>query len=184
MDARDLISWNAIIAGYASNGEWLKALLLFGNLVSVEKLLPDSVTMVSILPACAELKNLEAGKQIHACICRHPFLFEDVAVGNALKRLNAENDCPEQALGLFYKLQAQGMKPGAVTIMSLLPICTQMAPVHLLRQCHGYIIRSCFEDLHLKGALLDAYAKCGIIGSAHKIFQSSADKDLVMLCMA
>ncbi|KAK7350756.1 hypothetical protein VNO77_09684 [Canavalia gladiata] len=347
MGARDLVSWNAIIAGYASNGEWLKALHLFGNLVSLETLLPDSVTMVSILPACAQLKNMQAGKQIHAYIFRHPFLYEDTAVGNALVsfyaklgyteeaynmfsmisrkdliswnsvfdalgekrhhsrflsmlhlmlklgirpdsvtiltiihfcasllrvekvkeihnysirtgsllsdtaptvgnaildayskcgnmeyahkmfqnlsekrnlvtcnslisgyvglgshhdakkifsgmsetdlttwnlmvRVYAENDCPEQALELLYELQAQGMKPDAMTIMSLLPVCTQMASVHLLSQCHGYIIRSCFEDLHLKGGLLDAYAKCGIISCAYKIFQSSANKDLVM----
>ncbi|XP_061376129.1 putative pentatricopeptide repeat-containing protein At5g08490 isoform X2 [Gastrolobium bilobum] len=347
MDSRDLVSWNAIIAGYTSNGEWLKALDLFGNLLSLETLLPDSVTIVSILPACAQLKYLQMGKQIHAYILRHPFLFEDTAIGNALVsfyakcgyteqayhifsmisrkdliswnsildafgekrhhsrflsllrlmlklgirpdsvtiltiihfcasllrvekvkeihnysiragsilsdtttaignaildayskcgnmeyadkmfwnlsekrnlvtcnslisgyvglgshhdanmifsgmsetdlttwnlmvRVYAENDCPEQALSLFYDLQARGMKPDVVTIMSLLPVCTQMASVHLLSQCHGYIIRSCFEDLHLKGALLDAYAKCGIIGCACKIFQSSADKDLVM----
>lgn len=347
MDARDLVSWNTIIAGYALNGEWLKSLHVFGNLVSLEMLLLDSVTMVSILPACAQLDNLQAGKQVHAYILRHPFLFEDTSVGNALVsfyakcgyieeayhtfsmisrkdliswnsildafgekrhhsrflsllhvmlkldirpdsvtiltiihfcasllrvkkvkeihgysirsgsllsataptvgnaildayskcgnieyankmfqnlsekrnlvtcnslisgyvglgshydanmifsgmsetdlttwnlmvRVYAENDCPEQALELFLKLQTQGMKPDVVTIMSLIPVCTQMASVHLLRQCHGYIIRSSFEDLHLKGTLLDAYAKCGIIGYAYKIFQSSVDKDLVM----
>ncbi|CAL5204441.1 unnamed protein product [Lathyrus oleraceus] len=347
MNARDLVSWNAIIAGYASNGEWLKALYLFGNLASLETLLLDSVTMVSILPACAQLENLLVGKQVHAYIFRHPFLFEDASVGNALVsfyakcgyieeayhafsmisrkdliswnsildafgekrhhsrfisllhlmlkigirpdyvtiltiihfcasllrvekvkeihgysirteslfsataptvgnaildayskcgnieyankifqnlsgkrnlvtcnslisgyvglgshhdanmifcgmletdlttwnlmvRVYAENDCPEQALALFLKLQILGMKPDVVTIMSLLPVCTQMASVHLISQCHGYIIRSSFEDLHLKGTLLDAYAKCGIIRSAYKIFQSSADKDLVM----
>ncbi|XP_027339286.1 putative pentatricopeptide repeat-containing protein At5g08490 [Abrus precatorius] len=348
IDARDLVSWNAIISGCTSNGEWLKALHLFGNLVSLETLLPDSVTIISILPACGQLKNLQAGKQIHAYIFRHPFLFEDTTIGNALVtfyakcgytedayhtfsmisrkdliswnsifdafgekrhhlrfqsllhlmlkvgirpdsvtiltiirfcasllrvekvkeihnysirtgsllsdntptvgnaildayakcgnmeyaykmfqnlsknrnlvscnslisgfvglgshhdanmifsgmsdtdlttwnlmvRVYAENDCPEQALELFHELQTGRMKPDAVTIMSLLPVCTQMASAHLLSQFHGYIIRSCFEDLHLKGALLDAYAKCGIISRAYKIYQSSADKDLVMI---
>ncbi|XLR36562.1 hypothetical protein HN51_045914 [Arachis hypogaea] len=347
MDARDLVSWNAIIAGFTSNGEWLKALHLLSNLVSLEMLLPDSVTIVSILPLCAQLRNLHVGKQIHAYIFRHHHLFEDTTVGNALVsfyakcgntekayhtfnmiprkdliswnsildafgekrhhsrflsllhsmlklgirpdsvtvlatihfcasllvvekvkeihnysikagslfsdtaptignaildayakcgnmdyanrmfqklsekrnlvscnsmisgyvslgshhdanmifsgmsetdlttwnlmvRVYAENDCRDQALRLFYELQARRMKPDEVTIMSILPVCTQMASAHLLTQCHGYIIRSCFEDLHLKGALLDAYAKCGIIGCANKLFRSSAVKDLVM----
>ncbi|XP_052109402.1 putative pentatricopeptide repeat-containing protein At5g08490 [Arachis duranensis] len=347
MDARDLVSWNAIIAGFTSNGEWLKALHLLSNLVSLEMLLPDSVTIVSILPLCAQLRNLQVGKQIHAYIFRHHYLFEDTTVGNALVsfyakcgntekayhtfnmiprkdliswnsildafgekrhhsrflsllhsmlklgirpdsvtvlatihfcasllivekvkeihnysikvgslfgdtaptignaildayakcgnmdyanrmfqklsekrnlvscnsmisgyvslgshhdanmifsgmsetdlttwnlmiRVYAENDCRDQALRLFYELQAQRMKPDEVTIMSILPVCTQMASAHLLTQCHGYIVRSCFEDLHLKGALLDAYAKCGIIGCANKLFRSSAVKDLVM----
>lgn len=347
MEARDLVSWNAIIAGYASNGEWLEALHIFSNLSSLDLLLPDSVSIVSILPVCAQLRNLEVGKQIHAYIFRNRFLFEDTVVGNVLVnfyakcgdteaafhaflmmyrkdsiswnsvldafgerkhapkflsllhrmleeeimpdsvtiltiirfcasllrvekvkeihsylvktgflacgttptvgnaildayskcgnmeyankmflhlserrnlvtcnslisgyvdlgshhdantifkgmsetdittwnlmvRVYAENDCPEQAFDLFSKLQAQGMKPVAVTIMSILPVCTQMASVHLLSQCHGYILRSCFDDVRLKGALLDAYAKCGIIGCANKLFQSSTDKDLVM----
>ncbi|KAE9608625.1 putative tetratricopeptide-like helical domain-containing protein [Lupinus albus] len=347
MDVRDLVSWNAIIAGYTWNDEWLKALHLLHNLVSQEMLLPDSVTIVSILPALAQLGNLQLGKQIHAYIFRRPFLFEDTATGNALLsvyakcgskkeayhtfsmisrkdliswnsildafgekrhhsrflsllhlmlklgikpdsvtiltiihfcvsllrvekvkeihnysiksgsllsdtaptvgnaildayskcgnmeyankmfqtlsekrnlitcnslisgyvglgshhdanmifsgmsetdlttwnlmiRVYAENDCPEQAVKLFSELQAKRMKPDAMTVMSLLPVCIQMASLHLLSQCHGYIIRSCFEDLHLKGSLLDAYAKCGIIGCANKIFQSSTRKDLVM----
>ncbi|CAJ1974745.1 unnamed protein product [Sphenostylis stenocarpa] len=84
MDSRELVTWNAIVGGYTSNGEWLKALHLLGNLVSLETLLPDSVTMVSILLACAQLKNLQVGKQIHAYTVRHPFLFYDTSVGNAL----------------------------------------------------------------------------------------------------
>ncbi|KAI9087100.1 hypothetical protein K1719_030935 [Acacia pycnantha] len=347
MDARDLVSWNAIIAGYASNGEWLKALHLFGNLTFAEKLLPDSVTIVSILPLCAQLRYLEVGKQIHAFVFRNSFLFEDTTVGNAcinfyskcgdieaaylafcmisrkdviswnsildafgeqrcgskfvsllnwmhreevrpdsvtiltminfcsslsqaekvkeihsysikngflgsvtaptvgnaildayskcgnmvyahkmflnlserrnlvtynslisgyvdiglyhdanmifkgmsetdittwnlMVRVYAGNDFPEQALCLFSELQALGMKPDALTIMSLLPACIQMASIHLLNQCHGYIIRSCFDDVRLNGALLDAYAKCGNVGCAHKLFHSSNYKDLVM----
>ncbi|KAL1367666.1 hypothetical protein AAHE18_02G068000 [Arachis hypogaea] len=288
MDARDLVSWNAIIAGFTSNGQWFKALNLLSNLVSREMLLPDSVTIVSILPLCAQFRNLQVGKQIHAYIFRHHYLFEDTTVGNALKAYHtfnmiprkdliswnsildafgekrhhsrflslpdsvtvlatihfcasllrvekagflvsdtapavgnaildayakcgnmdyanrmfqnlsekrnlvscnsmisgyvglgshrdanmifiyAENDCRDQALILFYKLQARRMKPDEVTIMSILPVCTQMASAHLLTQCHGYVIRSY------------AYAKCGIIGCASKLFRASATKDLVM----
>ncbi|XP_048318541.2 putative pentatricopeptide repeat-containing protein At5g08490 [Ziziphus jujuba] len=347
MNSRDLVSWNAIIAGYTSNSEWLKALDLFHRLLSVDKIMPDSVTILSILPACGCLQNLLVGKSIHGYIFRHPSLSEDVAVGNAmisfyakcnnveaasktfftmsrtdliswnsmldafaesgynaeflnllvrmfaeglrpdsvtmliiihfcatfltvhkvketqgysiragyllgdivptignalldayakfgdmeyaykifqtlsdkknlvtcnsmisgyvncgaydgarilfnkmfetdlttwnlLVRVYAENDCPDQALDFFQQLKAQGLKPDAVTIMSLLPVCSQMASVNLLKQCHGYVVRACLDDIHLKGALLDVYAKCGAIACAYKLFQSSPYKDLVM----
>uniref|UniRef100_I1JXT7 DYW domain-containing protein n=1 Tax=Glycine max TaxID=3847 RepID=I1JXT7_SOYBN len=100
-DARDLVTWNAIFAGYTSNGEWLKALYLFGSLVSLETLLPDSVTMVSILPACVQLKNLKAEKLIHAYIFRHPFLFYDTAVVNALVSFYAKCGYTEEAYHTF-----------------------------------------------------------------------------------
>ncbi|KAI5443041.1 hypothetical protein KIW84_011901 [Lathyrus oleraceus] len=101
MNARDLVSWKAIIAGYASNGEWLKALYLFGNLASLETLLLDSVTMVSILPACAQLEILLVGKQVHAYIFRHPFLFEDASVGNVLVSFYAKCGYIEEAYHAF-----------------------------------------------------------------------------------
>ncbi|KAK3211334.1 hypothetical protein Dsin_016040 [Dipteronia sinensis] len=347
MKSRDLVSWNAIIAGHASNDKWLKAFDFFYKLISVEMIRPDSITLVSILSACAQLQNLLVGKEIHGYILRHPYLNEDTAVGNALVnlyskgndreaayqsflmissrdliswnsmldafleggydtrflnlfhwmlregirpdsitilitihlcttvcrvdmvkethaytvkanlllghaepnvgnaildayakcgcveyafkifqnllenrtlvssnslilgyencqsldeahttfnkmsvtdltpwnlmvRVYADNHFPHQAISLFLELQGWGMKPDAVTIMSLLPVCSQMASVHLLRQCHGYVVRACFDDVQLKGALLDLYAKCGSIGTACKIFQSNPQKDLVM----
>ena len=92
-------------------------------------------------------------------------------------RAYAENGFTAEALSLFRELQTQGMKPDAMTIMSLLPVSSQMASVHLLRQCHGYVVRACLSDLFLKGALLDMYAKCGAIVCAYKLFQSSPDKE-------
>lgn len=347
MNYKDLVSWNAVISGYTSNGEWLKALDLFHRLLLVDQIRPDSVTILSILPACACLQDLWVGKSMHGYMFRHPSLCEDIAVGNAmvsfyakcnnveaasktffmmsrtdliswnsmldafaeseyateflnllermyieglrpdsvtiliiirfcatiltvnkvkethgysirggylvgevvptignalldayakcgemeyafktfqtlsdkknlvtcnsmisgyvncgahddacilfnnmfetdlttwnlLVRVYAENDCPDQALYFFQQLQAHGLKPDAVTIMSLLPVCSQMASINLLRQCHGYVIRLCLDDIHLKGALLDVYAKCGVIACAYKLFQSSPYKDLVM----
>ena len=64
--------------------------------------------------------------------------------------------------------------------MNLLPICVQMASVHLLMQCHVYVVRAGFEDVHLKEALLDVYEKCGARQRAYKIFRLSTHKDLVM----
>ncbi|KAM5550427.1 putative pentatricopeptide repeat-containing protein [Rosa sericea] len=345
MKSRDLVSWNAIIAGYSSNGEWLKALDLFHKLISLQTMGPDSVTIISILPACAHLKLLHVGRKIHGYILRHPRLYESTAVGNAMVsfyvkcdkikdayetflmisrrdliswntmlvafagigystkfvnllngllkegmipdhitiltiiqfcsavlraekvkeahsysikagfllddtepnignaildayakcgnmdyafkifqslsqkratcnsmisayvncgshddaqmvfnsmsetdliswnlmvRAYAENDCPAEAVNLFYVLQDQGMKPDAMTIMSLLPVSAQISSVHLLRQCHGYVVRAFLHDVYLTGALLDMYAKCGAIVCAYKLFQSSLHKDLVM----
>ncbi|XP_020540099.1 putative pentatricopeptide repeat-containing protein At5g08490 [Jatropha curcas] len=346
MELRDLISWNAIISGYASNGEWSKALELFQELLSLDMSEPDSVTLVSILPACAQLKNLKIGREIHSYILRHPYLWQDTSVGNALLsfyakcdkkeaayntffmisnkdliswnsmldafaegghitqflkllqwmlregirpdsitiltilhfcafllkldkvkethcyalrhglllsdiepitrnaildtyakcgnieysfkifhglsevgnlvtfnsmisgyvncglyddarmifnrmpatdlttwnlmiRGYAENDCPDQSIDLFCQLQARGLKPDAVTIMSLLPACSQIASVHFMKQCHGYVTRACFSDAHLEGALLDVYAKCGNIDYAIKLFRSNRGRDIV-----
>lgn len=347
MESRDLVSWNAIIAGCVANGYWLRALDLFQELLSAKMFEPSSITLLSILSACAHLKDLQVGKVIHGYILRHSCLYADTPVVNSLitlyakcndtgaayraffmipcrdlvswnsildafaeceydaqfqEHLNrmlvegfqpdfisvlaiirfcvhvsslvkvkethgyclkagmllgdnepavtnsiidayakcgkmesasrifqslsgrknlvtfnsmisgyvnsgsyddaftifngmserdlsswnlmvqacAENDCPTQALSLFHELQSQGMKPDAVTIMSILPVCAQIASIYLLRQCHGYAIRACYQDTRLNGALLDVYAKCGNICSAQKLFDLTPVKDLVM----
>ncbi|EFH38688.1 predicted protein, partial [Arabidopsis lyrata subsp. lyrata] len=74
----------------------------------------------------------------------------------------------------------RGMRPNTVTIMNLLPVCAQLASLHLVRQCHGYIIRGRLGDIRLKGTLLDVYAKCGSLKHAYSVFQSDARRDLVM----
>nr|KYP69505.1 Putative pentatricopeptide repeat-containing protein At5g08490 family [Cajanus cajan] len=179
---KDVVSWNAMIAGLAENGvgEMREAESLFWSMDA-----RDLVSWNAVIAGYTS--NGEWLKALHLFGSHHDanIIFSgmsetDLTTWNLMVRVYAENDCSEQALGLFHELQAQGMKPDAVTIMSLLPVCTQMASLHLLSQCHGYIIRSCFKDLHLEAALLDAYAKCGVIGRAYKIFQSSMDKDLVM----
>ncbi|XP_059668917.1 putative pentatricopeptide repeat-containing protein At5g08490 [Cornus florida] len=108
-------------------------------------------------------------------------MFEmDLTTWNLMVRVYAENDCPSSAVSLFHELKRHGMKPDAVTVMSLLPVCAQMASVHLLRQCHRYVVRACFEDVRLKGAIFDAYSKCGSTKCAYNLFQSTPQKDLVM----
>ncbi|KAK1357206.1 Pentatricopeptide repeat-containing protein [Heracleum sosnowskyi] len=347
MKSRDLVSWNSLIAGYSLNGESLKALELFHDFTSVAALKPDHVTLVSILPACSHLCNMNVGKQIHGHIARHPGLIEDTAVGNALisfyakcndikaayrifksiskrdliswntmldafaesgletefvdmfkwmfregitpdsitiistvqlcatlfrvdrvkeahaysikthillcntelklrnalidaygkcgnmlyassmfeslsenrdvvtcnsiisgyvncgshdnahmiftsmserdlttwnlmVRVYAENDHHSEALLLFLELQNSGLKPDALSLMSILPVCSQIASIQLLKQCHGYVVRACFDDAHLLGALIDIYSKCGSIGSAYNLFKYASKKDLVM----
>lgn len=41
------------------------------------------------------------------------------------------------------------------------------------------MLRASLEDIHLEGALLDAYSKCGNITNAYNIFQVSPKKDLI-----
>lgn len=336
MNSRDLVSWNVLIGGFASNNEYSDAIHLFHNLVSEQMLEPDSVTLISVLPSCAHLQNLRMVKQIHGYIVQYPALHYDTAVSNALIssyakcndlessfrtfmmisqgdliswnsmldafaesgcefrlvtllwqlfaeglrpdsitmltliqfygsvsilskvkethsyllraclcqnktqptldnalldayakcgrvdyaqkifeiimdegrltynnragackvldgmsqsdsmtwnlmiRAYVENNCLEEAVALLSKFQFRGVKSDAITMMSILPMCAKMASAHFLKQCHGYMLRACIEDVHLKATMIDLYSKCGSLTSAHKLFCSSSSKDLVM----
>ncbi|ERN02225.1 hypothetical protein AMTR_s00045p00216860 [Amborella trichopoda] len=47
----DMISWNALMWGYAHHGRALKAILLF-EAMKESKVLPPHITFIYVLPAC------------------------------------------------------------------------------------------------------------------------------------
>ncbi|KAL4393815.1 hypothetical protein AHAS_Ahas02G0089700 [Arachis hypogaea] len=217
MDARDLVSWNAIIAGFTSNGQWFKALNLLSNLVSREMLLPDSVTIVSILPLCAQFRNLQVGKQIHAYIFRHHYLFEDTTVGNALVSFYAKCGNTEKAyhtfnmiprkdliswnsildafgekrhhsrfLSLLHTMLKLGIRPDSVTVLATIHFCASLLRVEKVKEIHTYSIKAGFlvSDTApaVGNAILDAYAKCGNMDYANRMFQNLSEKRNLVSC--
>eukprot|EP00250_Pteridium_aquilinum_P033523 c5792_g1_i1 orf=866-1549(+) len=67
MNDKDVFTWTTMIAGYAILGPPVSALNLFWNMKG-NNVNPDEITFLSIIKACAKLKILEHGKQIHAHI--------------------------------------------------------------------------------------------------------------------
>ncbi|GFP95060.1 pentatricopeptide repeat-containing protein at4g21065 [Phtheirospermum japonicum] len=60
MPEKDVVSWNSVISGYAQNGQSLLAIELFKEMIN-EGVVPDEVTMVSVISACGHLGALELG---------------------------------------------------------------------------------------------------------------------------
>ncbi|XP_048140005.1 pentatricopeptide repeat-containing protein At3g46790, chloroplastic [Rhodamnia argentea] len=71
MSQKNVVSWSAMIACYAKNGMPFEALELFREMMlKTHDLLPNSVTMVSVLQACGALAALEQGRLIHGYVLR------------------------------------------------------------------------------------------------------------------
>ncbi|GJN04019.1 hypothetical protein PR202_ga21526 [Eleusine coracana subsp. coracana] len=75
MQHQDAISWNSVISGCFSNGWHGCAVDLFSKMW-FEGLEIDSVTMVSVLPASAELGNALVGKVVHGYAVKSGLLWE------------------------------------------------------------------------------------------------------------
>jgi pentatricopeptide repeat protein len=100
MDDVSIITWNAMISGYAQIMETAKddlharsrgfqALKIFRDLNRSE-MKPDLFTLSSILSVCSAMMALEQGEQIHAHMIKIGFL-SDVVVNSAL--VNMYNKC-------------------------------------------------------------------------------------------
>ncbi|KAI8001073.1 Pentatricopeptide repeat-containing protein [Camellia lanceoleosa] len=69
MEKRDVVSWNAIVAGYAQNGNLCESLHLFNEMRTTLQR-PDSITVVSLLQACASIGALHQGIWVHNFVIR------------------------------------------------------------------------------------------------------------------
>ncbi|WCJ44752.1 Pentatricopeptide repeat (PPR) superfamily protein [Euphorbia peplus] len=59
--AKDLVSWNSMIAGYAQNGQGRKVLEIFENMLTM-KYIPDHISYVSLLSGCSYSGLVAEGK--------------------------------------------------------------------------------------------------------------------------
>jgi pentatricopeptide repeat protein len=170
MKYRDNISWNAILVGYVQEEEETDAFDMFRRM-NRNGIVPDEVSMASILSACGNIKALEAGTQFHSLSVKLGLMtnlfagsslidmyskcgvIEDarkvyssmpewsVVSMNALIAGYALKDTKE-AINLLHEMQILGMKPSEITFASLIDCCKDPHKVILGMQIHCAILKS------------------------------------------
>ncbi|KAI5057963.1 hypothetical protein GOP47_0027978, partial [Adiantum capillus-veneris] len=103
LPSRNIVAWSALIAGYAQNGQGQQALEC-SEQMQHEGICPNAVTYVCILKACAMIKAIDKGKQIHDKILRQGLLERDLLLGNALVDMYAKCGTLPQAHAVLEKL--------------------------------------------------------------------------------
>ncbi|VFQ80341.1 unnamed protein product [Cuscuta campestris] len=78
----DIVLWTSMIAGYVQNGDSESAINMYCQMRKKD-ILPNDLTMSSVLRACSSIASLEQGKQLHAHAVKHGLTLT-VPVGSAL----------------------------------------------------------------------------------------------------
>ncbi|XXG48237.1 hypothetical protein AAC387_Pa02g2744 [Persea americana] len=136
----------------------------------------DSATVVSVLPACAQVKDLRRGREIHQLVDEKGF-GSRMAVRNSLVDMyakcgafeDARNEFEEmgerdvvswtaliggfvlngyavEALRLSHQMQLLGMRPNSVTLAGLLSACASLSSLKHGKCIHGSAVRHGFES--------------------------------------
>ncbi|CAM8952910.1 unnamed protein product [Rhodiola kirilowii] len=88
--------------------------------------------------------------------------------------------CYFEALEFFTGMIKAGIKPDAITFMSILPACSQLAALDKGKEIHHCITEYNLESNEMvMGALLDMYARCGAMDEAQQVFDQLPDRDCV-----
>ncbi|KAI8527550.1 hypothetical protein RHMOL_Rhmol12G0083600 [Rhododendron molle] len=97
---KNLVAYNSIISGYSLNGSAYEALKLFHRM-RLENVVPDAVTLVTVLSACASLGALPVGSSLHAYSLKGGLLSSSVYVGTSLVNFYAKCGDAESARIVF-----------------------------------------------------------------------------------
>ena len=92
---RNLVAWSAMIGGYVRVGLVDETFELFREMQMVG-IVPDQVTMVSVVSACASTGSLDIGRWVHAYIEKQ-MIDIDLELGTALVNMYAKCGCIEKA---------------------------------------------------------------------------------------
>lgn len=99
----------------------------------------------------------------------------------------AQNFCSNEALMLFDEMIVEGVKPNGPTLASVLSACARSGGLELGERIHVFIQEKGIEvEVILGTALVDMYAKNGVISTARKLFDGMPERNIVtwnaMIC--
>ncbi|KAI8556390.1 hypothetical protein RHMOL_Rhmol05G0249200 [Rhododendron molle] len=120
IDRPDLVSWNAIIAGFAYSGHIDEAMSLFSQMRHLAWS-PDDITVRSLLSACTSPVTLNQGMQIYSYIIKVG-LDLDVAVSNTLLSMCAKCSDLCATFKMFYEMRSNA---DAVSWNTIFTACMQ-----------------------------------------------------------
>lgn len=103
MKQRDVISWTSMITGFSQANQFADALKLFQDMMTA-RVVPDEITVASVLSACANLGALDVGQAVHDYIRNHG-IRTDVYVGNSLIDMYCKCGVVEKALEVFHGMK-------------------------------------------------------------------------------
>ncbi|KAJ7551395.1 hypothetical protein O6H91_06G013300 [Diphasiastrum complanatum] len=207
---KNVVSWNAMISGYAKQGSGNEVLRLCQQMKE-QGFRPDGVTFVCMLNACATLEDIKHGKQVHEEAMQFG-LASDVFVGTALVDMYAKcgslfqarqifDELPkknvitwnamiagygqveysEEVLNLWKKMKGQGIRPSGVTFVYMLNACASLGLVNQGRKFHHEAMEAGFvSNVFVGAALIDMYSKQGSLQLANQVFDRMPRRDVVV----
>ncbi|XP_040996985.1 pentatricopeptide repeat-containing protein At4g30700 [Juglans microcarpa x Juglans regia] len=171
MPERDTVLWNTMVSGLVRNCCFSDSIEVFRELVKGGVEL-DSTTVSTVLPAAAELQDLEVGMGIQCLALKVGFgydvfvitglislyskfgeidtvrwLFEqidrpDLVSYNSMISGYTYNGESESSVRLFAELLASGQKVNSSTLVGLIPVHSPFGHLQLTCCIHGFCVKS------------------------------------------
>uniref|UniRef100_A0A7N0TZW4 DYW domain-containing protein n=1 Tax=Kalanchoe fedtschenkoi TaxID=63787 RepID=A0A7N0TZW4_KALFE len=84
-----------------------------------------------------------------------------------------------EACDVFREMMKEGIEPGEVTVVSVLSACAHLGALEQGQWVHEYIVHKGLRmNVFVGAALMDMYAKTGVVSEAEKVFKSLTVKNV------
>ncbi|XP_044496498.1 pentatricopeptide repeat-containing protein At1g15510, chloroplastic [Mangifera indica] len=202
MEFKDIVSWTTMISVYESNMLPDKAVETY-KMMDVEGIVPDEITIATVLSACSCLGNLDLGIRLHE-LAKKTGYISYIIVGNSLIDMYSKCKCIDKALEVFHSIPYKNViswtsiivglrlnnrcfealkffqqmqlnsKPNSVTLVSVLSACARIGALMCGKEIHAHALRTGVGfDGFLPNSLLDMYVRCGRMEPAWNQFNSN-----------
>ncbi|KAH7293461.1 hypothetical protein KP509_28G026700 [Ceratopteris richardii] len=204
---KDVVSWNALLLGYAEYGPLHEAISCFEQLAAF--LSPNSTTLCTLLKAVGGLGISSEGYNIHTLMTEKGLehelynmntlidmyakcgsLMEAQKVFDMLEERSivswtvlvsgyAEQGLISKALHCFEQMQSSFITPDAAVLVCALKACSNVGEADKGKEIHRTVTEMGFErDLMVENSLVDMYAKCGLVKEAQHAFDKLHSKNI------
>lgn len=202
MVLRNVVTWTSMMNGFVSNGDLISARRLFdlaperdvvmwnnmvsayircGNMIEARKLF-DMMPGKDLMSWNTLLNGYMNNGDVEGC----EKLFQEmpernIFSWNALIGGYAHNGMFFEVLSTFkMMLHKCDLQPNDATLVNVLTACARLGALDLGKWVHLYAENSGYKDnIFVCNALIDMYAKCGMIESATDVFGKLVKKDLI-----
>lgn len=209
MNDKTIVTWNSMIDGYVQSENPEEALAIFqkmldegfepSNVTIMEglhacadlgdldrgkfihelahkmKLESDVSVMNSLISMYCKCKRVDIASKIFTNMQnKTPVSWNAMILGYA------QNGCVNEALSHFCEMQSQNIKPDSFTMVSVISALAELSITRQAKWIHGLVIRTCLDkNVFVMTALVDMYAKCGVIDTAKKLFDMMEERHVI-----
>ncbi|KAJ7561044.1 hypothetical protein O6H91_03G011500 [Diphasiastrum complanatum] len=167
MPTHNTVSWNCMIHGYEKFGQSEEALLAF-RLMQREQMVPDPITFVGVLSACASTASFEEGRSIHGQIVQSG-LQSDIVLGNCLINMYAKCGSVEYARRAFNSMQTRNLISWTTMLGGYALHGLGKEALRLFEQMHQEL---CWMDATTYICLLSACSHSGLVDEGSYYIES------------
>lgn len=203
----DVFCWTSIISCFTRNDMFKEALKFFYVMNRVCGVVPDGYTFGTILTACANLGLLRQGKEVHGKVVGLGF-GGNVVVESSLLDMYGKCGCVRHSRIVFDRLSDEKNNVSWTAMLGVycqnkdyqnvldlvrergdlnfyafgivLRACSGLAAVNHGKEVHCmYVRKGGSKDVIIESALVDLYAKCGMVDFACTMFASMEVRNLI-----